>query len=627
MSRYRKLFLRIVLGVAFLTTLLVGFGLLLPYLSNWEPLKEKILSAASQRLNGDVNYQRLDFSYFPQPHVKIHQIRLHIPEKWDGVAKSVEVYPEWVALLRGKFQVRRIHVESPNVDVRLSKKIDQIKEKPGYNLLEKIKEVFAPHSVIVSKMKVTVEDGRLNLYTESKPLFSFDDLGVRIAMSPEKSRIEMACRSNLWENMKFNLALDPRSLKGHGHLEVKKFYLHALYHSLLGNFPLNLRDASTDLRISFMTEGQGDLKATIEGSIPSLTLGTGENDVVIKGNRLKGTFWVKQGRMGADLKEWNLKDPHLQLSGRFQMDPAIHSIQVEIEGRNVDVVSTRRTISAMAGKSSGIQTIVGYVRGGTIPRVSLSLSGKSFSDLARTENMILRGRMREGHLLVPIPLFAEPLDLRKVRGEVAISKGILLAKNVEAKWGDIHVQGVQLRIGLQGKDAPFHMEALVDTDLSQLNLLLRRFLKDQGVLEEIAQIKQLDGRAQWALVLGETLNAIKVRALARDIRLVAHYGRIPFPVSIDKGDSSYDGEEISFQNLHGKIGRSTFSGLKAEIKLKKEPYLEIQSEECSIMLDELPFYGSLGEVLKKVLREATSLKGVVHLSRMRMNGPLNRPKD
>ncbi|NWF94264.1 MAG: AsmA-like C-terminal domain-containing protein, partial [Syntrophaceae bacterium] len=146
-------------------------------------------------------------------------------------------------------------------------------------------------------------------------------------------------------------------------------------------------------------------------------------------------------------------------------------------------------------------------------------------------------------------------------------------------------------------------------------------------LQEIAQIKQLEGRAQWALVLGETLNAIKVRASARDIRLVALYGRIPFPLSIDGGDSSYDGEKLSFQNLKGKVGRSNFAGLEAEIKLKKEPYIEIQSGECSIMLDELRSYASLGEALKKVLRDVTSLKGVVHLSRMRMKGPLNRPKD
>ncbi|NWF94473.1 MAG: AsmA family protein, partial [Syntrophaceae bacterium] len=172
MSRYRKLFLRVVLGVVFLIMLLVGFGLLLPYLINLEPLREKILNAASQRLNGNAKYERLDLSYFPQPHVKIHQIRFLFPEKADGVVKSVEVYPEWIALFKGKFRVRTIHVQSPNVNVRLSKKIDQIEEKTEANLLEKIKEMLADTSVIVPKMKVTIEDGKLNLYTESKPLFS-----------------------------------------------------------------------------------------------------------------------------------------------------------------------------------------------------------------------------------------------------------------------------------------------------------------------------------------------------------------------------------------------------------------------------------------------------------------------
>ncbi len=235
--------------------------------------------------------------------------------------------------------------------------------------------------------------------------------------------------------------------------------------------------------------------------------------------------------------------------------------------------------------------------------------------------------MAEGHVFVPIPLFTEPLDLQQVKGEVAISKGVLLAKNIAARWENSHVQGAELKIGLIGKEPPFHMEAWMDIDLSQLPPLLRQILKKKGASQEIDQIKQLKGRARVQFVLGETLSALKLKASVQDIRLVAHYGRIPFPLLIDGGESSYEGEKLSFRNLKGTVGRSSFSGLTAELNLKKEPSIEVQSGECAIILEELPLWIFLRDAFKNLLKETESLRGIVRLSRMRMNGPLNKPKN
>lgn len=627
MSGHKKLFLKFGLGILFLIVLLVGFGFLLPYLINLEPLREKIVSAISQKLDGKVTYRRLDLTYFPKPHVKIQQINFLIPGKAEGTVKSVEVYPEWISLLKGEIQIGTIRIESPHVNVRLAKEVPKIKEKIEPSPFKKIQEMFAQASAIVPIKTGIIGDGRLNLYTEKKLLFTFTDIGTKIVLSPEKNKLDMTCRSNLWERMKFNAVMAPRPLRGEGHLEVKNFYSHSLFHSFLPDPPVNLKEASSNLNIDLEIGGDSDLKATIEASIPSFILRAKEKEVVIKGSRLKGTFSMKESRMVAVLQEWNLKDPRLKLSGRFQMDRAIPSVLVEIEGRNIDIISTRKVILDLMEKSPSIQTVFGYLRGGTLPQLSLKLSGKSFGDLGKAEPMALRGRMTDGFIHIALPIFATPLDLREVSGEAVISNGLLLTKNIEAKWEKVDIQGAQLKIGLKGKEVPFRLEALIDTDLSQLIPNLRRLLKEESLPKEIAEIKRLEGRARGSIVLGDSLSNLKVKASVQDIRLVAHYGRIPFPLTIDGGDTSYDGERISVQNLKGKVGRSTFSGLRAELKLKKEPFLEIQSGECSVMLDEFHSYPPLREVLKKVIRDTTSLKGAIHLSQMRMKGPIHRLKN
>jgi uncharacterized protein involved in outer membrane biogenesis len=89
----------------------VGFLLLLPYLINLEPIKEKILADLLQQVGGRVEYQKLDLSYFPQPMVKIYQVRVSIPEKAEGTLKSVQISPELLAILRGKLRIKKIQVE------------------------------------------------------------------------------------------------------------------------------------------------------------------------------------------------------------------------------------------------------------------------------------------------------------------------------------------------------------------------------------------------------------------------------------------------------------------------------------------------------------------------------------
>jgi len=481
--------------------------------------------------------------------------------------------------------------------------------------------------MILPKIEVIIKEGRGSLVLEPKFPLSISDLDARWLFSSETSRIEMACRSNVCKHLNFGAIIEPKSSKGSGHLEVKSLALHTLFNIFFPNSPFPFKEARSDLKISFNTEETGHLSAEVEASSTSFTLRTSDGDRMIKGDRLKGAFWMKGSKVEATLREWNFKDPQLNLSGRFQMDRAIPSIHIEIEGRKVEVISTRRMILALTAESPNIQKILGYVRGGTLAQVSLNLIGKSFADLSKLENMILQGRMTEGHVLVPIPLFTEPLDFRQVKGEVMISKGTLITKNIAARWENSYVQGAQLRIGLIGEKSPFHMEAWMDTDLSQLPPLLRQILKKKGPLQEIDQIKQLKGRARLQFILGETLSALKVKAFLQDIHLIAHYGRIPFPLSIDGGESSYEGEKISFRNLKGTVGRSSFSRLTAELNLKKEPSIEVQSGECTIMLEELPSWIFLRDALKNLLKETESLRGIVRLSGMRMNGPLDKPKN
>ena len=74
-----------------------------------------------------MTFQRLDVSFFPQPHLVIHQCRFLIPETASGTLTSLTVYPEILSLFLGKFRNAKIHVDTPDIAIHIGKR-REIKE-------------------------------------------------------------------------------------------------------------------------------------------------------------------------------------------------------------------------------------------------------------------------------------------------------------------------------------------------------------------------------------------------------------------------------------------------------------------------------------------------------------------
>jgi hypothetical protein len=608
--------------------LLVVFALLLPYLVNLESIREKIEALLFQQVGGKVEYQKIDLLYFPRPGVKAHQVSISIEEKVAGTAKSVQVYPELLALFKGKLWVGRIQIESPDFTIRFPRERAEVKERPEGKALREFEESVARVAVIAPRLKVVMKDGRLNLVKGSKTVLSFNDIDANIAGPPREPKIEITCRSTLWERMSAQSTIDPVDLKGHGHIEIAGFHPHLLSGLLSPDSPLNLRDSEMNLNIGFETKRQGMFQVAIEGSVSRLAIEEGGQETIIRGRQFRGAFQMGGGRIDISLGELNLEYPRLILSGKFTIDRKNPFVVMEVQGREVDVTSTRDVTLRLAKKIPVMHTIFDIVREGRIPLITFQSQGRRMSDLDETERFSIKGNILDGKISVPV---GEPggdrkdFTLVKAAGHVVISRGILEGKNLRAQWKNQQLQEGKLRAGLEGEDAPFHLEIGVETDLSLLPPLLLRVIKDQGLTAEIARLGQLEGRAKGKLVLGESLKSIDVEVDAQDVNLVARHDRIPYPVTIDGGAFSFDGERLRLRNLSGKVGKSSFSDLTAQVAFKEDPSLEISSGGSMIFLDEVYPWLSSYESLREDLKKIQSVKGNVTLSRMRLSGLLTSP--
>ena len=634
MKKHKKILTWGIGGLILLLFLVGGFVLLLPRLIDLEPVREWIVLKLSQQAGGQVTYERIDLSYFPRPRVVIHQVTLSVPGTVTGKLKSAEISPALLALLRGKIHVSRILAESPDFSIRLperTRKVGETKEPPTLEDLRNVlSRAFAVMTSNLPNLTVLINNGRLNLQGKTDSIISFNGIVARLTGPPGNFEVDMTCGSNLWEKVSMKAEINPTDFTGDGHIDLVNLHPHSLFSTLAPNAPLDITDSRIDLGVSFKIDGIDSLQAEVEGSIPLIAFHVGNKDLVIKGKGLKGAFRMEGDRIDLSLQNLNLDYPRLILSGKFQIDQKTPAYVLEVEGREMDVVSTREVALALAGKIPITRTIFTMVRGGQVPSITFQSRGQSMGNLDDTENLFLKGDLLEGMIFIPGDFFGGKdmdIHLESVIANVVISKGIAEINNLSARWENHLLREGMMRAGLEGEDVPFHLEVIADADLPSLPPLLSRLIKEKAFLEELSRIHDLKGRALGKIILGERTGSLKTRVDIQEMNLTAHYGRIPYPVEIDQGQFSFDGERIGLKDLSGKVGASSFSGFTANLGLGKKQDLEILSGALSLVLGEVHSWLSSVEAVKNLLKDVPSLKGVLNLNTVKLGGPISSPGD
>jgi hypothetical protein len=327
----------------------------------------------------------------------------------------------------------------------------------------------------------------------------------------------------------------------------------------------------------------------------------------------------------SNLNRMHLDHPPLEVGARFLMKPGIPGVSLEVECREVDIQPLREAALAMAGDSTLIQDIFDVLKSGNVPHATLNAEGKTLADLGKTENFVIKGTMRDGRVFVR----EAHLDLEEVNGDVVISQGILEGNNLQARWGNSVGHNGVLKLGLEGEDTPFHLEAEVEADLIQLQPYLKQWVEDESFLREIDLIDKLTGRAKGRLVLGESTASINARVDVSTLQLTACYERSPYPIVIQSGEFYYDDNGVRVHKLLGKVASSAFSGVSARLDWHRDtsPYFEVRAGKSTIALGEIYSWLTSFEQLKPRLKNVEKLQGAVSLASMNLRGPLLQPEE
>jgi len=507
MSKRKTIFGWLIKSLLVFLFLIVVVIVFTPSLINLEMVKKNIRESISKDVGGQIAYSSLKLSYFPRPHVVIHKAAISIPDSFTIDIQWMRIFPKILPLFRGHLEFAVVRLDYADYSMKLPQIKDaaapQPEEVPSFDDMVRslTKAVRGLPEFKLPDVNLRIKNGKVNLVDPFGRLFKLREVQAAYVRSKDKLDFSIRCKSNLWQQIDISGSVDPSDFSGQGHVELSRFRPQTLVAYLLPDSAFQVTDSRANLTVDFTSDGAGNIKADINGAIPSLELIHGKEKLVIKGSRIKGTLEVEDKMTRATLTELGLDDPRLNLSGMFTYDESLQDIQLALDGSQIDADSVRQAALKLLGGSEIIQILFDVIRGGHVPWMTVRIRGQTIADFAKLDNIIIQGRMTRGKIFIP----GAELDLADVFGDARIAKGILHGEKLKARFGNSYGQDGTIALGLNENLEPFHLKIGVKADLSQVPPVLNRIIADKDFRSELARIKDVKGTASGTLILGENL--------------------------------------------------------------------------------------------------------------------------
>ena len=248
--------------------------------------------------------------------------------------------------------------------------------------------------------------------------------------------------------------------------------------AVLPHPPAYIESGNVNLNVGLTSTGLKKFKTEINGTLPSLGLVRGSKNAVIEGSTFKAVISRDEGIVNAVIERLDLVSPRLSATGELTVDPASSS-GLKLAGKDLDVSRVRESALKIAGDIGIVEDIFRHVKAGKIPEITVQTAGPSFAELWK--NIGVTGTLRDGNILT-YPL---DIDLEEVSGLFVFSGGIFEAKQFSARSGKMQQSDGTLRLGFEGKNAPFHLDIMIDADAAELHSFLFRVFKDDGLRKEL----------------------------------------------------------------------------------------------------------------------------------------------
>jgi len=636
MTKAGKIFMWGAAGAGILLVLLLSAALILPRVLDTDAVGRNLASELEARYH--IRSQRIKISFLPLPRIIMYGVKATIPETLDASADAVSLHLKILPLLTGKFEPAEIQFLGPTVTEKLPEQTPQSSAESinqrFLHLKERVSQLQAALAAAMPGVVIDARNGGLEIYFGQNRAFFFEEIDLRSSVHGQRIDFDLTSgKSNLWKAFTFSGRVDLATLKGSGELNLTGGNPGALMRYLNTSSSDRVGDSQIDLSLTLSTSGPKSARADFTVSIPQFILDGGPSNsspssqpafqkgedrqgIVMSNGTLSGALTIDTNGIDFSLSHFRFDNPHLNLTASYVERYSDQSVTLNIDGRETDV-ATVRSIALAVDKGNPItRRVFEIIWEGEVPEILFRSRAKNASDLGKYENFTLKGSVEKG------TVFAPKVDLLvfNVSGDVLVKDGVFNGTHLSGKTAGSSTHDGELKIGLPRDDYLFHLDLPLSADLSELPDVLKRVADNRDFAQQMTQIKDVTGKTQGRLVLGENLKALNVKVETGPFQLHGRYGRLPEPIDLKGASFMMEGSKLSATSLTGKSGSSSLDQADLSWDWGEANVVEVNSKTRSVVSMELlnPYLRSR-ECWKSLLDAAP--KGSLAFKSLRFSGP------
>jgi len=411
-------------------------------IANREMVKSFIVDKTAQATGSKLDYDRLDVSFFPLPHLKASGIKLHRPEAFELQAQALSIYPRLLAILTGRLSIRRLVLTRPDTRFRLGadplKTPSSAKEKSDGGVEEAFRMaiggLFNALATIDPGTDLRIEDGSLTLAFSDAPDLQIDGIDAYAANDDGNLLINLDCRSESTGELELTFEASLENRQASGQISISDINLGPLL--AYAPLPADIRvaDTRTTVEATIDISSPETVHSRFDLRFPSLS-------VTRKGRRLDLETVVIAGSLDYTDKKKILSfdslqsaQPPLNLSATAAITPAGESgralLEINADTGQIDIAVASQVTRDLVGDLKAIRTAFNVAKQGILTDVTYFAAFDVDPKGWQQKKMKAAGHIAQG--LVTIP--GIEADLERMDGDVAYEDKHVVFKQVSGHF-------------------------------------------------------------------------------------------------------------------------------------------------------------------------------------------------
>jgi hypothetical protein len=580
---------------AFYSTALIVFLLLLsPYILeqivNLPRVKYKISSFIEQKTGVEIDQDKIDFLFFPQPGVRFKKIDLSFGQMVQLEVGAIHVDINILKLIRGQFAVSKILIQTPHIQYT-PPKIVQASSQPFDLRLPKedIAQLFALFPDSQDTLELKVRDIKSDYFDTMDGSFFVSNSNQTLTGIVAISGLNLG--KNQFPESSFSTQMEIDAIE------------------------------SDEIELAVKLDGAGTLTGNMRVISPIILVSKlPENPLV--GDVLDFDFVFSQEKLSVALKPVVFSYPRGRVGVNFTDKKAGKTIT--FRGDDIDIAQARKVCLDLMGSNAVVHDLFDILRGGTARAVTVEFTSKTLATLFDGENCFLTGSAQNG--LVKIP--QTPLIAQGVHGDAILEKGVLHIKARKGQISNTFIKEGWLDIDLMNyEDIPFKGEFNLHSDLSTLPRVLISLLPGTVLAKELARVEGVVGKTDAFLKLGmESMQKdLFVEVRAQNLSLKGNYDRIPLPITVTNGSFFYETEKVVLKDFSGSLKGSFVDNLNAAVDFGQTPFFDIRSGPARIDLAQIMGWLKSYDPVMALMSPVKNARGKLVIDKIKLDGLLFEP--